>query len=208
MAELTPTRTTFLEIQDDLRRLAEGYHFLDEKSVLLAHEILRQLAQFDANLADLEVGHGQALEALTAAAARHGLDALETHPPDDLSEMAPDLRRENYLGLPLFSHQWPDDEPPMRFAAVDPSPEANACRAAFGRCLALHSAQAVIAGNLLRLREEYVRTERRARALDQLIMPEMRQTLKQIDDQLESVDQEEAMRVRHAASLTSQDGIS
>ena len=38
------------------------------------------------------------------------------------------------------------------------------------------------------------------------IMPEMRQALKQIDDQLESVDQEEAARVRYAARLGEQNG--
>jgi len=206
MTELTPTRTTFLEIQDELRRLAEGYHFLDEKSVLLAHEILRQLALYETNLADLKVAHEQALQALTAAATRHGLDALETQPPADLAGLTPELRRESFLGLPLFFHEWPSDQPTARFAVVDPSPEVDGCRAAFIRCLALHSAQAVIAGNLLRLRDEYVRTERRARALDQLIMPEMRQTLKQIDDQLESVDQEEAMRVRNAAKLADHGG--
>lgn len=206
MTELTPTRTTFLEIQDELRRLAEGYHFLDEKSVLLAHEILRQLAIYDANLADLAVANKRALKTLIAAAARHGLDALETHPPADLAELAPDLRGESFLGLQLISHEWPNHDAAIRFAAVDPSPEAKACREAFAQCLALHSAQAVIAGNLLRLRDEYVRTERRARALDQLIMPEMRQTLKHIDDQLESVDQEEAMRVRHAAKLVDHGG--
>jgi len=174
--------------------------------VLLAHEILRQLALYEANLADLEVANERARETLAAAAARHGLDALETQPPADLTELAREVRRESFLGLQLISHEWPEGHPSARFAAVDPSPETDACRTAFLRCLALHSAQAVIAGNLLRLRDEYVRTERRARALDQLIMPEMRLTLKQIDDQLESVDQEEAMRVRHAAKLVDHGG--
>lgn len=207
MPELTPTRTTFLEVQQELQRLAEGYDFLDEKSVLLAHEILRQLALYEANLAELAPANQAATDSLIAAAARHGMDGLETHPPAALDDLQTALRRQSFLGLPLFSYEWPEAAPPMRLAAVDPSAEAEACRAAFARCLALHFSQAVVAGNLLRLRDEYVRTERRARALDQLIMPEMRATLRRIDDQLESVDQEEAARVRHAASLAERGDI-
>ncbi len=207
MAELTPTRTTFLEIQDELRRLDEGYQFLDEKSLLLAHEILRQLAVYEANLADLRAAGERALQAVTAAAARHGLDGLEVHPATDSEALQPALRRDSFLGLELLSGEWGTEPVGPRFAAVDPSPEAEACRDAFAALLELHYAQALVGANLLRLRDEYVRTERRARALDQLIMPEMRQTLKHIDDQLESIDQEEASRVRHAARLGEHSGL-
>lgn len=208
MPELTPTRTTYLEIQDELRQFDEGYRFLDEKSVLLAHEILRQLALYEMNIEDLRAATDRATDALAATAARHGLDGTEVQPAANLAEVQPELSRTRFLGLELMSPSWPEQQPEPRFAAVDPSPEAEACRDAFARLLELHFAQAVIGANLLRLRDEYVRTERRARALDQLIMPEMRQTLKQIDDQLESVDQEEASRVRYAANLVEQRGWS
>lgn len=206
MVERTPTRTTFLEIQDELRQFDEGYHFLDEKSVLLAHEILRQLALYEANVDELQAATADALAALRAAAMRHGLDGLEVQPAADLESLQPELSRTRFLGLELIQQYWPDAEPQPRFAAADPSPETDACRAAFARLLALHSEQAVLAANLLRLRDEYVRTERRARALDQLIMPEMREALKQIDDQLESIDLEEAARVRYAAKLVGRNG--
>lgn len=206
MPELTPTRTTYLEIQDELRRLDEGYQFLDEKSLLLAHEILRQLAVYEANLADQRTAGARALRAATAAAARHGLDGLEVHPATNPATLQPELHHQSFLGLELLSGEWITEPGAPASAAVDPSPEAEACRDAFAALLELQHAQALVAANLLRLRDEYIRTERRARALDQLIMPEMRRTLKQIDDQLESVDQEEASRVRHAAKLAERSG--
>ena len=43
MTDRSPTRSAYLEIQEELERLGEGYRFLDEKSMLLAHEMLRQL---------------------------------------------------------------------------------------------------------------------------------------------------------------------
>ncbi|MEY2918711.1 MAG: hypothetical protein RL261_16, partial [Pseudomonadota bacterium] len=60
-------------------------------------------------------------------------------------------------------------------------------------------AQAARAANLRRLIEEYRRTERRARALENVLLPEIDHSLKFIEEQLDAVDQEEAVRVRNAA---------
>jgi V/A-type H+-transporting ATPase subunit D len=42
----------------------------------------------------------------------------------------------------------------------------------------------------------YVRTERRARAIENVLLPEIAWSLKYIDEQLEILDQEEIARVR------------
>jgi len=44
-----------------------------------------------------------------------------------------------------------------------------------------------------------VRTERRARALENVLLPEIEGSLHYMDEQLETMDQEEAIRVRNAA---------
>jgi V/A-type H+-transporting ATPase subunit D len=50
--------------------------------------------------------------------------------------------------------------------------------------------------NLRRLARDYVRTERRAKAIENILMPEIESSLKLIDDQLEGMDQEEVARLR------------
>jgi V/A-type H+-transporting ATPase subunit D len=55
-----------------------------------------------------------------------------------------------------------------------------------------------IAGNLERLRHEYRRTERRARALEDVLLPEITGTIYELEARLEEVEQEEAIRVRQA----------
>ena len=55
---------------------------------------------------------------------------------------------------------------------------------------------AVCSLNLRRLMREYVRTERRARAIENVLLPEIEWSLKYIDEQLELLDQEEVARVR------------
>jgi V/A-type H+-transporting ATPase subunit D len=55
---------------------------------------------------------------------------------------------------------------------------------------------AVCSVNLRRLMQEYVRTERRARAIENVLLPEIEHSLKFIDEQLELLEQEEVARVR------------
>ena len=50
--------------------------------------------------------------------------------------------------------------------------------------------------SLLRLIGEYRRTERRVRALENLILPELRRDQRQMEEVLEENDLEEAIRVR------------
>jgi V/A-type H+-transporting ATPase subunit D len=62
--------------------------------------------------------------------------------------------------------------------------------------LALLIQTATCCVNLRRLMREYVRTERRARAIENVILPEIDSSLKFLDEQLEILDQEEIARVR------------
>jgi V/A-type H+-transporting ATPase subunit D len=83
-------------------------------------------------------------------------------------------------------------------AGVNPSPEAEQCRAAFAPLVPLAAHLAVLTGNLERLRSEYIRTARRARALEDVLLPEIDDTLREIDTALEELEREEAVRVRRA----------
>jgi V/A-type H+-transporting ATPase subunit D len=55
---------------------------------------------------------------------------------------------------------------------------------------------AVCSLNLRRLMREYVRTQRRAPAIENVLLQEIEWSLKFIDEQLEILDQEEIARVR------------
>lgn len=198
MTEQSPTRSAYLEIQEELERLGEGYRFLDEKSMLLAHEMLRELALLETLDNTLAETQGKATAAFDAAISRHGLDNLESYPGWDLEAVQPSVSTRAFLGLALQSAEWPErEEPPTPHTWMN-SPEVHACRLNYLKCLKVHFELSLVGANLMRLEEEYVRTERRARALDQLIMPQMRQSLRQIGEKLEEIEQEENFSVRNA----------
>ena len=198
--EVLATRVAFLELKDERRLVQEGYELLDEKRVLLATEIMRQLrrhASLQAELAVLEVA---ALAALEAAVAMHGLDELTVEPKLDLAPALLDVHQQSFLGLRLVEAQLEDPAASTAPAAQPATPEARACALAYRRLISRHVELAACAASLRRLVSEYVRTERRARALENVVLPEIDESLRFIEEQLDALDQEEAVRVRNAAA--------
>ena len=79
------------------------------------------------------------------------------------------------------------------------SPEAEACRRAFAAVLAAAAPLAAVSGNLERLSLEYRRSVRRARALQDVMLPELDHSIDDIESRLEELEQEDAIWMRRGA---------
>lgn len=195
MREVQPTRSAALALADERRLMRQGYEFLDEKRMLLATEILRQLRDYqkcgDAHM----ILSKDAARELAAAIERHGLDALQVYPMPHPPDVAPPLRG-HFLGLSMLGAGEPANAEPDMPAAIDPSPEAKAARAAFERLAWSAADLALRTGNLERLAREYRRTERRARALEKVLLPEVEQAIKTVNEQLDTMEREEVIRTQ------------
>ncbi len=193
--DLTPTRSVVLELADERRAMHEGYVFLDEKCLLLAGEMLRELGRYTG----LEHGFAEAWEAAVAAlqtaVARHGLEGLQVHPPRPLDHATVRRTPRSLMGVRLQEAELvaPAWLPPP---AVDRSPEGEACRRAFARLIELAAPLAAVAGNLERLSFEYRRAVRRARALQDVLLPELDRSVYEIETRLEELEQEDAISMR------------
>lgn len=198
-AGLSPSRSAFLELKEERQLVREGFEFLDEKRVILAQEMLRRLAEWREARTRYDELHEQAAAALARAVGRHGLDGLGIYPAVPLDEAELKLTEARFLGVNLLDGQFDPGEQDAPPPAVNPSPEAERCREAFAALVPLGFELAVMRASLERLVREYIRTERRARALENVVLPEIEHSLRFMDEQLEAMDQEEAIRVRNAA---------
>jgi V/A-type H+-transporting ATPase subunit D len=194
----TPSRSAVLELKDERRAMREGHAFLDEKCLLLAGEMLRGLERYESLRAAFDVARREALAALDAAIARHGLDGLQAYPRADGEAATLRATPRSVMGVRLLDAEL-DLAPSTAPAPVDPSPEAEACRRAHARLVALAVPLAASAGNLERLRLEYRRAMRRARALQDVLIPEVAASLNAMETRLEELEQEEAVVMRRAA---------
>jgi V/A-type H+-transporting ATPase subunit D len=195
VSELTPTRSAVIGLKEERRAMQEGYVFLDEKCLLLAAAMLRELKRYDqANVAlrSLLAGAG---ETLAESVRRHGLQELQCCTAPDSAPIDLKTRQYSLMGVALMDatatrETFEAPEP------VYPSPEIRACRDAFAALMVQLATVGAIAGNLERLQREYRKSVRRVRALQDVLLPELDRNLYDIETQLEELEQDEALGAR------------
>jgi len=168
--------------------------------MLLAVEMLRQLRDYQKRFDRLVAETKDAASALAAAVERHGFDQLQVYPAHE-APATPDNVRTLFLGLAMLSAGQPPRATETGRGAVDPSPEAKACQAAFEKLLWTSADVGLRAGNLARLAREYRRTERRAKALEKVLLPEVEDAMRRVDEQLDTMDRDEVIRTRWSSRM-------
>lgn len=189
----TASRAALLELRQEREVVQEGHRFLDEKRILLAREILRRLEAYRGERAEVAKAEKRAREALGGAIGSHGLEYLQLHPRPEIETGGLELTESPFLAIPL-----PGTRLDVTLGGLD-GIESDALRETVDAYAELARRAAALAGSeaaLLRLLEEYRRTERRVRALENLILPELRRDERTMEDVLEENDLEEAIRVR------------
>lgn len=197
IANQVPTRAAVLELMDEQAVVNEAYVFLDEKRLLLASELLQQLRRYQQLNQELSDLHASARDAMAAAIRHHGLDGLQVYATAGLSDAEWVQNTRNLMGVSLadtalvFAQQEAE-----AVSAAYPSAVAERCRSLYRDILQKSAELAGVSGNLYRLLTAYRVTERRSRALENIILPEIAQALREMSSHLEELELEDAIRVR------------
>ena len=193
--ERAPTRSAILHLREELGVIHEAYDFLDEKRLLLAAEMLQQLNQYEKLLNQYEQLRQRAEKDLIATVQRHGLQGSQTYPAKPLENAEVSIDNIPFMGVDLLKTELhvPEDNIPNQICY--PSTEAEQCRQTFLDIVKLVGIIGGVSSNLHRLSAEYQRTKRRARALENVVIPEITQTLRDMSAQVEEIEQEDIIRV-------------
>jgi len=192
-----PTQAAVLELRNEQVVVNEAYVFLDEKRLLLASELLRQLRLYRQLSRQLDTLHASAKDAMQAAVMHHGLDGLQVYPAKSLDDAEFKQSSRNLMGVTLVETELVTENIPDRGTAPsNPSGKAENCSRLFHDIVVQSALLAGVSGNLYRLLAEYRVTERRSRALENIILPEIDQALHEMSSHLEELDLEDAIRVR------------
>jgi len=193
------THADLLELRADHQAFREGFDFLDEKRLLLASEMLRRLRALEGILATRNRLRVEARAALRVAIYNRGLAASLVHPAP-VRPLAGDLGLLKRVFLGVALQQPAVDHPKSGRDAdgvVEDLPDdLAATRRAFAELTDIELQVGAELRNLRRLSDEYARTQRRARALEDVILPEQQAQLEELEAHLADLEQEEAVRVR------------
>jgi V/A-type H+-transporting ATPase subunit D len=194
-AQRSVSRSAFLELREEERLVHTGYEFLDEKRVQLAAGMLRERETYrELRKQFIESGE-RAAAALLEAAAAHGLEALQVAPATKLEDADVAVDERKFVGLALIAARFD--------TGVEPATPGSGttglvqdCIDAFRAVIDIGVRLAAVTTSLERLMHEYERTERRVRALENVILPEIRSELTVMEEHLDLNEQEEVIRVR------------
>lgn len=197
---ITASRSAWLALREDLQLVNDGYEFLDEKRILLAALMLRQRAIYSEARAEFQALCESAAAALRDAAAELGLDGLQVHPAAELGDARLQVQRQPAVGLVMLKAKLDAGVAELSRSSLQPAPEVRTCKRLFEDLLSGGAALAAMSTNLQRLTFEYRRTERRVRALENVVLPEIRDDLTIMEEHLDLIEQEEVIRVRSSRS--------
>lgn len=195
LAQNTESRSAFLELGEEERLVKSGYELLDEKRVQLATEMLRQKEAYRQARERFIAASERAAAALLDAAASEGLDALQVHPAVSLDAARLEIGERRFVGLSLIDASFAGGNGNGPGLPPDSPGVFRKCVAAFRVLLEAGIPLAETSANLERLMYDYARTERRVRALENVILPEIRQALVVMEEHLDLNEQEEVIRV-------------
>lgn len=195
-SEITVSRAALLELRREKELIEQGHRFLDEKRMQLARELLQRLERWEALLEKLNLAENDARDALIEAVTAHGVGDLQAYPPGKLGKLDIEKDENGFLGLVL---------PVMALTleiegTLDPPavkrPLATIAANRYADLAEIAAEGAALLTAMLRLEDEYKRTERSVRALENVVMPEIREEEKFTEEALAELEQEEAVRVR------------
>ena len=194
------SRAELLELRREHEVVEEGHRLLDERRVLLARELLARLRAFDERFDAFADREKQAHAALIEATERMGLEQLEVYPPLDLSALETVRETTRFIGIAFDGARFGEiPEPGRERAPVFEFEQAEAAASKFVGLLEEALGLASDIAQLLKLEAEYRRTQRRVRALEKILLPELEAEQKVLENALEELEIEEAVRVRLAA---------
>lgn len=194
--EIGASRAALLELRREREVIEQGHRFLDEKRMQLARELLRRIDEFESLLEELADGEAAAAEALQAAVESYGLADLQVYPAATVERAEWSGDDVRFLGLNL-----PEAGLELTLAGpvVDPAierPPAARVADRHARIAEIAARGAAMLTAMMKLDAEYRRTERSVRALENVVLPEVREQERLTDDALAELEQEEAVRIR------------
>lgn len=194
--EISASRSALLELRRERELIEQGHRFLDEKRIQLARELLHRLDAWKGLLNDLDTAESEAAQIFADAVAAYGILDIASHPGAEISDTAPKASELRFLGLNL-----PTITLDLNLAgrarqpAVD-RPLLDDVGQRYTRIAEIAATGAGMLTAMFRLDAEYKRTERSVRALENVVMPEVREQEKATEEVLAEREQEEAVRVR------------
>lgn len=191
------TKSNILKIREELKFAQEGYDLLEQKREVLVLEVMGLIEDFRIYKKEVENALALAYGSLKEAFMLLGKNRVEKAALSGVSCENIQIADRSIMGIvvPVINYSQ-SSEFHNQYGFLETSFCLDKTVELFSQCLKELAKLAQIEITLWRLASELKKTQRRANALNNLFIPEYKETIKYIEDNLEEKDREERFQLK------------
>jgi V/A-type H+-transporting ATPase subunit D len=204
-----PTRTNLLLLKEKSRSVVNSIGILKARKQALIKEFLAATRPFLRSREDIKQGYGKALRELALALGREGKDNIESIVTATEREFNIEVNEKSIWGLrykDISFHDTPIRDPDKRgYDEFSTSPHLEESTAGFEKLFEAMLHIAKYECKLKRLGEEIVRTTRRIKVLEEMVLPGLKLQIKTISQYIGEREREAFYRLRRMKNILTAD---
>ena len=191
---VTPTKGSLIAVQKSLELSTLGFDLLDRKRNILIREMMLLIDRASAIQEKIDVTYAQAYKSLQMANIASGLcsEVARTVPLDDNLNVA--FRSVMGVEIPMVSLE--EQPQPVPYGMAGTNSMLDRAYDRFNEVKRLTAELAEVENSVYRLADAIKKTQKRANALKNIMIPRFESTVKFITDALEEKDREEFSRLK------------
>jgi V/A-type H+-transporting ATPase subunit D len=202
-----PTRTNLLLLKDKARSVVNSIGILKARKQALIKEFLAATLPFLRSREDIRQSYGKALRELALAFGHEGRDGLESVVKATERDFGIEVIEKSIWGLrykDLLFHEAPVRDPDKRgYDELGATPHLAVGAALFEKLLESMLHIAAYESKLKRLGREILRTTRRIKVLEEMVLPGLSGQIKTISQYLAERERESFYRLKRVKSILS-----
>ena len=189
-----PTKGNLINTKKSLSLAKLGYDLMDRKRNILIREMVSLVDQAKSIRGEIEDTYAKAYRALQAANITMGV--IDNIAGGIDVEHGVHITYRSVMGVEIPKVTLESTLPSRAYGFMDTNSQFDLAYASFQRAKELTIVLAEVENSVCRLANEIKKTQRRANALHNIIIPQFESTIKMITDSLEEKEREEFSRLK------------
>ncbi len=193
---VSPTKSNLVNTKGSLKLAREGYELLDKKRNVLIQEMMKRIDEAKKIQSEINDYFYEAYQALQSVDITQGIKTVE-----DIAtgiDFVDDIKIRSYsvMGVEIPEVEVISEDIIPRYSFFRTNMALDRAFKNFKRVVSLISRLAEIETSVYRLATSIKKTQKRANALDNILIPKYENTVKFIQDTLEEKEREDFYRVK------------
>lgn len=189
-----PTKGNLINTKKSLSLATLGFELMDRKRNILVREMVALIDTAKAIRGDIEETYSKAYKALQTANITMGI--IENIAGGIEIENGVHITYRSVMGVEIPKVTLNSTQPEKTYGFTDTNSQFDVAYACFEKVKHLTVTLAEVDNSVCRLANEIKKTQRRANALSNIIIPQFESTIKFISDSLEEKEREEFSRLK------------